>query len=307
MKDLKGIKILIGPSSFAQLDKVPLNLLLSAGCVVVDNPYKRKLTKSELLDLLANDVEGLIAGLEILDREVMEKSKLKVISRCGSGLSNVDLQAAEELGIRVFSTPDAPVNSVAELTLSAMLSLLKDFSSMNEDLHKGRWLKRIGSLLQGKKVLIIGFGRIGRRLAELLMPFQVQVLIADPYLKSDSRVGALENLLSEADIITIHANVDVPILGKKEFSLFKPGVFLLNASRGKAIDEKELIIALEDKRVAGVWLDVFENEPYSGPLVNYSQALLTPHAGSYTKECRRQMEEEAVKNLIGYFQGKESI
>ena len=97
-------KILLGPSTFAEKDSAPLKMLSSAGLAVVENPYKRKLTKHELLGLLHDDVVGIIAGLETLDREVMQKSKLKVISRCGSGMSNVDMDSARELGITVFNT-----------------------------------------------------------------------------------------------------------------------------------------------------------------------------------------------------------
>ncbi len=95
MKPLENEAVLLGPSSFAAMDKQPLNMLVDTGCKVIENPYKRRLTKAEILELLKNDVTGLIAGLEPLDREVMTNSHLKVISRCGSGMSNVDLKAAD--------------------------------------------------------------------------------------------------------------------------------------------------------------------------------------------------------------------
>jgi len=107
----------------------------------------------------------VIAGLEPLDREVMEKSDLKVISRCGSGMSNVDEEAAQDLGVKVYSTPEAPVKAVAELTIGAMLSLLRSIPHMNDDLHAGGWSKKIGTQLHGKIVAIIGYGRIGSYVA----------------------------------------------------------------------------------------------------------------------------------------------
>lgn len=106
MKFLTDEKVLIGPSSFSEVDHSPLARLTETGCSVIDNPFKRKLTKSELIDLLNEGVTGLIAGLEPLDREVLERSKLKVISRCGSGMSNVDLEAAKEFNIEVCFTPE---------------------------------------------------------------------------------------------------------------------------------------------------------------------------------------------------------
>ncbi|MBW2333491.1 MAG: phosphoglycerate dehydrogenase [Deltaproteobacteria bacterium] len=305
MKSLKGVKILIGPSSFAAMDPDPMNLLTESGCTVIDNPYKRKLTKDELVELLSeNGVTGLIAGLEPLDREVFERSDLKVISRCGSGLSNVDVEAAEMLGIRVCYTPYGPTQAVAELTIGAMLNLIRMVPLMNKDLHEGKWTKEVGILLEGKTVLIIGFGRIGRRVAELLTPFKVRILAVDEINQEafgNVAFVSLEDALTQADILTIHASGETCILRDKEFALIKPGAFLLNAARGGLIDEGCLIDALDSGVIAGAWLDAFEHEPYRGPLEQYSQVLLTPHIGSYTVECRRNMELESVENLLNAF------
>jgi D-3-phosphoglycerate dehydrogenase len=297
-------KILIGPSSFAATDKTPMNRLIAAGYEVVDNPYKRKLTKKELFELLDSNVVGLIAGLETLDREVLEKSEIQVVSRVGAGLSNVDLEAARDLGVKVFNTPDAPTNAVAELTIGAMLSLLRMIPQMDQALHQGQWQKIIGLQLQGKTVVIVGFGRIGRRVAELLSPFGVQILVVDPYANESACVGyrrlTIREALSEADIVTIHINGHDCIIGKDEFTRMKKGVYLLNVARGGIISEKALIKALKDGTVAGAWLDTFEEEPYKGHLCNYPNVILTPHVGSYTAECRLQMENEAVDNLLNY-------
>ncbi|NQT95002.1 MAG: phosphoglycerate dehydrogenase [Candidatus Omnitrophica bacterium] len=304
MKPLSDEKILISTSSFAVMDNEPLDMLKNAGCRVVDNPYKRRLTKPEIEELLATGITGIIAGLEPLDKEVLSKSNLKVISRCGSGLSNVDLDAAKDLGIRVCYTPDGPVSSVAELTIGAMLSLLRMIPLMDRELHDGRWSKKTGNLLEGKTVLIVGFGRIARRLKKLLEPFNVRILVADPFLKEKIEgisVIPLEEALPQADIISIHASGEGTIIEEKELGLIKPGGLLLNAARGTLVDEKALIKALREKRIAGAWLDVFEEEPYKGPLTKFDQVMLTPHVGSYTAECRKKMETEAVENLIEAF------
>ena len=297
-------KILIGPSMFAAEDPTPLQRLVQAGCEIVANPFKRKLTKDELLGLLDEKTAGLVAGLEPLDREVLERSKLRVISRCGSGISNVDLVAAQELGIAVCSTPDAPTAAVAELTLGAMLSLLRMIPEMDRELHQGRWSKKIGGQLEGKTIAIIGMGRIGRHLASLLIPFNVTLLGVDPFLleplpspRAISLVP-LATALGQADILSLHCSGEGCVLGPTELSAVKPGAFLLNAARGGLIDEGALIGALEAGRVAGAWLDTFEREPYTGPLTRFPQVILTPHVGSYTRECRRRMELEAVENLL---------
>ncbi len=301
------LKVLLGPSSFGEFDSAPLKRLKESGCEVILNPHRRKLSKNELFELLSSDVVGLIAGLETLDQEVLEKTNLKVISRCGSGMSNVDLEAAKRLNIEVCSTPYAPVVAVAELVVGASLSLLREIPRMNQDLHDGRWVKRLGTQLEAKTVLIIGFGRIGQKVASLLKPFGVNLIAVDP-LKKENIDGVsflpLSKALSKADIITIHCSGQEQILGAKEFSLMKDGVFLLNASRGEVVEEAALIAALDNKKVAGAWIDTFWNEPYDGALRNYPQVILTPHIGSYTRECRRAMEMEAADNLIAALQKK---
>lgn len=293
-------KILIGPSTFASLDQAPMDMLIKAGFEVVNNPFGRKLTKQELKELFPG-VTGLIAGLEPLDKEILCKSQLKVISRCGSGLSNIDLEAAKELGIKVFSTPYGPTSAVAELTLGALLSLLRMIPQMDRDLHEGNWNKKIGTQLEGKTIAIIGFGRIGRRFAELLAPFKTKILVVDPFLqdlKKDFPVLTLEEALPQADIVSLHSSGETIIMTEKEFNLIKPGTFLLNAARGNLVDEDALIKSLEEGKIKGAWIDTFYQEPYSGPLAKFKQAILTPHVGSYTIECRRSMEMESVENLI---------
>ncbi|MFQ6757703.1 MAG: hydroxyacid dehydrogenase [Deltaproteobacteria bacterium] len=295
-------KILLGPSSFGETDKAPFFKLQEAGYEVVDNPFKRKLTKQELFDLLTPDVIGIIAGLEPLDREVLSRSKLKVVSRVGSGISNVDLEAAEELGIIVRSTPYGPTEAAAELTLGALLSLLRKIPRMDQALHAGRWEKRIGTQLEGKTVAIIGYGRIGKRVAELLAPFHVRLLVVDPNLEQ-SAVGAaelmsLDEALPWADIITLHSSGEACLLGEQEFRRMKQGAFLLNVARGGLVAEEALVEALDDGKVAGAWIDTFGMEPYKGPLCGRENVVLTPHVGSYTLECRQGMENEAVENLL---------
>lgn len=294
-------KILIGPSTFSVADSAPRNRLLREKWTILDNPFKRKLTKKELLELLSDNVIGLIAGLEPLDREVLSQSSLKVISRCGAGVENVDMEAAHELGIRVYSTPDAPTEAVAELTLGMMLALLRQWPKMNAKLHEGKWEKMIGYELRGKTVFVIGLGRIGRRVAELLEPFRTTLLGFDPKVTEappSVQAVSFEEGLARADIITLHASTSECLLGDQEFQLMKRGVWLLNASRGHLIDEKALADAIQTGIVGGAWCDAFETEPYEGPLSRFSQVLLTPHIGSYTRECRVQMETKAVENLI---------
>lgn len=298
-------KVLLGPSTFGMFDSAPLDRLRDAGYEWIVNPYKRKITKEELLELLQDDVEGLIAGLETLDYEVLSKSRLKVISRCGAGMLNVDLKSAEQFDIKVCSTPDAPTNAVAELTLGCLLSLLRKISVMDRDLHNQQWNKQVGGQLQGKTVLIIGYGRIGKRLCKLLAPFDVHIIVVDPFVQrinESFRLLELKKALPLADIVTLHCSGEKCLLSDQEFELMKKGALLLNAARGSLVNEGALIKALASGHISGVWFDTFDQEPYSGELAGYPQALLTPHVGSYTAETRALMEMEAVNNLIKAFE-----
>lgn len=293
-------RILIGPSSFGVVDAAPIQRLREAGFDVVQNPFGRKLSESELVGFLPG-VVGLIAGLEPLGRTVLERSALRAISRCGVGMSNVDLEAARRLGIVVRNTPDAPTSAVAELTVGAMLTLLRRIVPLNADLHDGRWSRVPGAQVEGRVVAVVGFGRVGRRVAQLLLAFGARVIAVDPSVDTVDppiELASLADALSRADVVTLHASGEEAILGRAELLRLKPGALVLNCGRGGLLDETALCESLDSAHVAGAWIDAFDEEPYSGPLIRYPQVLLTPHVGSFTVECRRRMEMEAAENLL---------
>ncbi len=291
------MNVLIGPSSFGEPDPAPLRRLEQAGLTIVPNPWRRRYTKEEIIALL-HGIDGLIAGLEPLDRDVLASApSLKVVSRCGAGMSNVDQQAARELRIQVFNTPNGPTEAVAEMTLGCLLAVMRQAAAMSESLHAGRWDKRTGSQLQGKTVAIVGYGRIGRRVAELLTPFGIKKLIVDPQAASEGAMPLTE-VLPQADVILLHLSGETCVLDAAAFARMKRGVFICNAARGGAVDEAALIEALNNGTVAGAWLDALPKEPYSGELCRFGQVLLTPHCASYTAEGRLNMEMECVENLI---------
>lgn len=294
-------KIVITTTSFGEFNKEPVKLLETERVEAIFNPYKRKLTKEETVEL-CKDATGIIAGTEILDAEVIERlPKLKVISRCGSGLDNVDCDAAKKNGIKVFNTPDAPALAVAELTVGLIIGLMRKLNQMDAAIRKGKWEKLMGNLLCGKKVGIIGFGRIGKKVAELLKPFNCEIAYIDPLvdgLGPGLKSLPMEELLKWSDIITIHISGKEKIIGKKELGLMKAGSFIINVTRGGAIDESALYKHLKNGHISGAALDVFQEEPYNGPLKELGNVLLTPHIGSYAEEPRVKMEIEAVKNLL---------
>ena len=294
-------KIVITTTSFAQYDKRPLTLLNDKGFEVILNPNKRKLDAEEIVKL-CKDAIGIVAGTEKLDEPVLKQlSSLKVISRCGTGLENVALDAAEKLNIKVYNTPDAPTLAVAELTVGLMLNLLRKVSKMDIAAKGGGWEKLMGNLLSGKNVGIIGLGRIGRNVVKLLSPFGCKLAYYDTSVKDkllDLNWMTLEELLRWADIISIHAAGKETIIGGNELRIMKKGAWLINTSRGEAVNEKALYAALKNGDLSGAALDVFQREPYDGPLKELDNVILTPHIGSYAKETRVEMEMEASKNLL---------
>ncbi|WP_417490902.1 NAD(P)-dependent oxidoreductase [Maricaulis sp.] len=293
-------KILIGPSSYGEASPAPVELLRSAGYEVIDNPFKRRLTREELLELLPG-ITGLIAGLEPLDRPVLEKSDLKALARVGSGMSNVDMPAAESLGIHVSNTPNGPVLAVAELTVGCLMNLLRQTSAMDRAMRAGGWDKRMGRQLRDLTIAIVGYGRIGRQTGDLFTALGARIQIVDPFVDPSTvsaPVVTLEQALAEADAISLHASGETCIIDAAAFAAMKPGMYLLNAARGELLDYDALFAALDDGRVAGIWADAHPQEPYKGDLLKYDQALLTPHVGSYSLEGRIKMEMDAAENLL---------
>ena len=297
--------ILVTTSSFADQNPDLLARLNARGLEVIINPLGRKLSEGEVTELLQKfRPVGMIAGVEPLTRNVLGGADgLRVISRVGIGLDSVDLAAARELGIAVTNTPDAPTVPVAELTLGLILSLLRCIPASDAGIRRGEWSRPMGQLLLGKTVGVVGCGRIGTRVAKFLSAFGCRLLGYDPMVQSSDllELVSLDDLLSASDIVTLH----LPYMEKTHHLLdasrlraMKQGALVVNASRGGLIDEEALLASLQDGHLAGAALDCFENEPYAGPLKELGNVILTGHIGSYAKEGRVIMEEQAVDNLL---------
>jgi D-3-phosphoglycerate dehydrogenase len=306
-------RILISPTSYGKCGIQPLELLKERNYEIILNPFGRKMTSDEVIKF-GKDCIGIIAGVEPLDARVLQSlSSLRCISRCGVGIDNIDLCKAEELGIIVKNTPDGPTRAVAELAIGVILDILRRISLRDRELRRGNWNKKMGCLLQNKKVGILGLGRIGRAVAELLLGLGADVAGTDnnPSIKwhktHNVPLLGLEELLRESDIVCIHisyAENNRHLIGKKEIKLMKKGAYIINLSRGGIVDEDALYQALNGGRLSGAAVDVFEQEPYTGPLTELSNIVLTPHIGSYARESRLKMEIEAVNNLLGVLEKK---
>ena len=281
--------------------------MTSNGYEIIINPYGRKLTSNEVVSL-ASDCIGIVAGLEPLDKTVLNKlPKLKCISRVGVGMDNIDIDYAEKKGIKIVNTPNGPTRAVAELTLGLTMSLLRKIPSANNDIKNKNWKKYTGNLLFNKKIGVLGLGRIGKNVSELFLGLGNEVYGYDinPDLewakKKKIYLKGFNEILSTCDIITVHipgSNNSKPFISKKELNLMKKDSILINVSRGGVVDETDLFNFLKENKILGAAVDVFNEEPYYGPLCDLDNIILTPHMGSYAKEGKLQMEIDAVNNLI---------
>ncbi|MGC8850252.1 MAG: hydroxyacid dehydrogenase [Candidatus Bathyarchaeia archaeon] len=258
-------------------------------------------------------------GLRV-SREAMKGSeKLRAIGVHGVGVDHIDLQAARELGIVVFNTPAALTETVAEMTIAIMLSLLRRVVSGDKAVRSGQWSRKytdlIGTELMGKTVGIIGLGRIGEAVARRLRPFGVRMIYHDLRDRSDLeqelgiRKVSLEELLRQSDVITIHLPLTSEtkgLISKREFDLMKEGVYLVNTARGGVVVQRDLIDALGSGKVSGAALDVFEKEPLEmeNPLIAMDNVILTPHLGASSHEAMRRMALEVAEGIIRISRGE---
>lgn len=299
------IKVAITIRSFGAIQSLTSSLR-NIGEVVHINDTGKRLNEPELCNILG-DVEGVIAGTEKFSRSVFESApKLRVISRVGVGLDSIDLNAANEYGVKVINTPKAPAIAVAEHTLALIFTLLKGITVYNKNMRHGDFSVHSGSMLEGRSVGIVGLGRIGSKVAEMLEGLGCNIYFYDPFSPDNfkgrwSRISTLNELLGLVDVVTLHMPSQQnakPILDEDIFSNCKKGIMIINTARGSLIEEDALIWAIEKGIVGGAGLDVFSTEPYSGKLLDYPQVVTTPHVASNTIESRQEMEKEAIKNLI---------
>jgi len=303
-------RALITTVPFADRNRLPLELLEAAGIEYLVNPIGRRLKEDELAEMVG-DFDVLIAGTEPITDKVMSRgSRLKLISRVGVGLDSVDLLAAERRAIRVSYTPEAPAPAVAELTVGLMLSLLRFVHLANAQLHRGEWHRHFGRRIPEVTIGIIGVGRIGRRVLTRLSGFGTpRVLVND--IHPDTRLVpelklewvSKDEIYQGADVISLH----VPLTGltknmirAEHLKLMKPDALLINTSRGGIVNERDLAEALSAGRLGGAAIDVFEHEPYDGPLAKIERCVLTAHMGSMSIDCRTRMEIEATKEAVRF-------
>jgi len=304
--------IFVALSTFAERDRAPLAALESSPYPFRLHDTGARITRAELLGN-ASDAAVVIAGVEPYDAQAFEGlPRLRCIVRCGVGTDAVDLEAAHQRGITVLNTPDVPAAAVAELALAMFLSLSRNLRAQSNLMQARKWTRLESHLLGARTVGLVGLGRIGRRVAELSRAFGARVMASDPMAdatwaaRCGVEISTLDDVLSSADIVSLHAarTSSHPLqIGAAELSRMKRGAVLVNLARGGMVDEEALVAALQSGHLAGFGADVFESEPYAGPLCDFDQAILTPHSATMPVETRSAMEAECVDKAIRFLAG----
>ncbi len=270
--------------------------------------YEPEITSDQIKEKIANFDIVIVRSRTKITKEMIEKaSKCKIIARVGVGLDNIDTEAAKAKGIRVINAVEGAMNAVAELVLGLMLSLAREIPRADREIRNGKWLKKelMGSELSGKYLGIVGLGNIGKRLAKLARALNMNIIgfdvmpIADDFAREVGLIKAdIDTLLSSADYVSFHVPLTETthhLVNAKRLSTMKKTAYIINTSRGEIIDEDALYDALQQGKLAGAALDVFEKEPAVGnKLTTLPNVVCTPHIGAQTKEA-----QTLAANVIG--------
>jgi D-3-phosphoglycerate dehydrogenase len=291
------------------------DLLINAGCEIVNSPVDRPLEAVELADLLRG-MDAAILGVDDVSAPALEKAdRLKVISRYGVGYDRVDLAAATAKGIVVTNTPGGNANAVAELTLAFMLALARNIPRQDRQVRAEDWSLLKGVELADRTLGLVGMGRIGRRVAELAHAFGMRTLFYDPYPPEQAFVdrvcavaAPLERIFTESDFLSLHLPLlsgTRNIINAQALATMKPGAYIVNTARGGLVDEAALVTALESGKIAGAAFDAFESEPSIGnPLITQKNFISTPHVGSSTEQTTLRMGLMSAQNALAVLRGE---
>ncbi len=267
----------------------------------------KRFGKKELIEYI-KDADAIIVGLEVIDEEVLSHcSNLKIVSKYGVGLNNIDLRACKKRNIAIGWTGGVNRLSVAEMTLGYMLMLCRNLFITSNELKKGIWNKNGGFQLSEKKIGIIGVGYIGKEVIRLLKPFNCKVYVNDIinqdkyYNENGLTEISKEEIFKTCDIVTIHTPYDETtnnLVDLKVFKMMKKSSFIINSARGGIINENDLKYALQNKLIAGAAIDAYMEEPPTDKeLLNLPNLICTPHIGGNAKEAVEAMGVSAIENL----------
>ncbi|ELC8451091.1 D-2-hydroxyacid dehydrogenase [Clostridium perfringens] len=284
------------------LDKKAISNLELLGFDVDTNHYDIEDLKEKIKEVDCIVIRSATKIRRELIDEAIKGGNLKLIIRGGVGVDNIDVQYAEQNGIKVRNTPNASSSSVAEIILAHMFSLARFLNQSNITMKAGLWKKKdyVGVELEGKTLGIIGMGRIGAELAKKCTALGMKIIYFDlmdiKNIDNNYRKVEFYELLRESDFISINISGTKSIIGSEELKKVKKGAFIINTSRGKALDEEAIITSLNDGTLGGVGLDVFLEEPSKNlELIKHPKVSLTPHIGASTKEAQMKIGEEVIE------------
>lgn len=299
-------KAYIGSRTLTLNGHPALKRLENAGFELIFGPAGERPSEEDQLQVLPECV-AYLAGTERISKKVLNSSKkLKVISRNGVGIENIDLDTAQRLGISVMITPGANAQGVAELTIALMFNAIRFIPLHHTDLKRGKWDRLMGNELKNKILGVIGTGNIGKKVINMALSLDMKVLgydlFPDPNFNPsrEFKYVSLKEIFQSSDIISLHVpSQERPILDQEAFSLMKDGIYILNTARAGLIDELELLRALNTKKVKIYATDVYSQEPPNiDELISHPRTICTPHIGAYTEESINKSVEIAVENIL---------
>jgi len=308
-------KAVILARSFARAAKDPLRRLEDAGIMVEVKKNSDPENEMVVSDLIG-DAEGVLVGVDRVGEIVLSRCpNLKVVSKHGVGVDNIDLKAAQNYGVVVANAPGTNSVSVAEMAFTLILSLARKLPHFFEQVNNKEWgVTSFGLELEGKTIGIVGFGRIGKTVGQFANAFRMKVLFFDPFIPADVspyQKVTLEQLFHEADFITLHAPLSDEtreMVNDELLALMKKEAYLVNTARGELINEDALYRSLKENHIAGAALDVFTHEPpFESPLLSLPNVIATPHISSHTREANLKMGNIAAENIIRVFAGQEPL
>jgi D-3-phosphoglycerate dehydrogenase len=303
-------KVLVSAPYFLPVMESWRQRLAQEGVELIAARVNERLSEKELLEVVA-DIDGIICGDDRITQRVLEAApRLKVISKWGTGIDSIDAEAAADRGIRVCRTRNAFSEPVADSALGYMLTFARKMTWLDRDIRQGRWEKpRLMAL--GECVLgVVGVGDCGKAVVRRAVSFGMRVLgndivklPADFVNATGLEVVSLEKLLATADFVSLHTDLNATsyqLIGKAQLEQMKTDAYLINTSRGPVVNEPDLIDALQQGRIAGAALDVFEEEPLpaDSPLRNLDNCLLAPHTANSSPMAWDRVHESTVRNLL---------
>lgn len=310
-----GHSVIVGPVRYAELCPAGRALLVENGFTLVENNRSTPWTAADLSPLLST-ASASVCGVEVFDRDIIAAAPgLKIISRLGVGLDNIDLAEARSRGVHVVNAPGGNAIAVAELALGLLLSVLRQIPSMNDNIRTGTWDRYVGSELGGKSIGLIGFGATAQVLARRLTGFDVTIVAYDPFGDSaladelGVRLVSLPEAVTDVDVVSVHAP-HLPethhLVNADLLASMREGTVLINTSRGGLVDEAALVAALQSGHIAGAGLDVFEVEPVSAtnPLLAFPNVVATTHAAADSLEAYHRIGLSTAQAIVDTFSGR---